>query len=92
MPTFSKVVATTITEVFPPRRGRKSFGLTNRSGNNNVAIISREDQSFSEGFRIVAGQTVTMNTEQDGKPTLENAIRLISETGNNTVDCLENFE
>jgi len=28
---------------------------------------------------------------EDGKEVLENAIRLISETGNNTVDCLENF-
>ena len=91
MPTFSKVVADTITEVFPPRKGRKSFGVTNRSGNNNVAIVSNAGQGFGDGFRLTAGQTVTMNTLEDGFETLENAIRLISETGNNTVDCLENF-
>ena len=91
MATFSKVVETTITTVYPPRRGRKSIGITNRSGNNNVAIISREDQSFNDGFRLTSGQTITMNSLEDGKEVLENAIRLISETGNNTVDCLENF-
>jgi len=91
MATFSKVVATTITEVYPPRRGRKSIGITNRSGNNNVAIVSNASQGFGDGFRLVAGQTITMNSLEDGKEVLENAIRLISETGNNTVDCLENF-
>jgi len=91
MATFSKVVATTITEVYPPRKGRKSIGITNRSGNNNVAIISNASQSFGDGFRLTAGQTITMNSLEDGTEVLENAIRLISETGNNTVDCLENF-
>ena len=92
MATFSKVVETTITTVYQPRRGRKSIGITNRSGNNNVAIISNASQGFGDGFRLVAGQTITMNSLEDGKEVLENAIRLISETGNNTVDCLENFE
>jgi len=91
MATFSKVVATTITEVYPPRKGRKSIGITNRSGNNNVAIISNASQAFGDGFRLTAGQTITMNSLEDGTEVLENAIRLISETGNNTVDCLENF-
>ena len=89
--TFSKVVAATATVVLPSRKGRKSLAILNRSGNNNVAIISHGGQAFDQGFRIGSGGSISFNFNQDGEETTEAAYTLISETGNNTVDVIENF-
>lgn len=89
--TFSKVVAATATVVLPSRKGRKSLAILNRSGNNNVAIISHSGLGFSEGFRIGAGGSISFNFNQDGLETTESSFTLISESSNNTVDVIENF-
>jgi len=89
--TFSKTVAATATLVLPSRKGRKSLAILNRSGNNNVSLISHSGLAFGDGFRIGAGGSISFNFNQDGIETTESSFTMISESSNNVVDVIENF-
>ena len=55
--TQSITVAVTPTVVLPSRPGRKSLGVHNRNGNNNIAMISNGSQGFGEGFRVMISES-----------------------------------
>ena len=69
--TFTKPVTTSATLVLPSRKGRKSCGFHNRTGNNAVSLISNASQSFGEGFRLLANSTFNFYVIQDGVDRLE---------------------
>ena len=89
--TQSITVATTPTVVLPSRPGRRSLGIHNRNGNNNVSMISNGSQGFSEGFRVLPDQTLMFNATDDGEARVTGAIVMISESGSNIVDVIESY-